>query len=484
MRPLPADDGRAHDYVEGAVMADDWLERRRLRVTDPARTPFAIERDEGSRIVYVRGEFLVDPADAAAVDLTGADYELLLTPDTGWLEGLGLALYRYLGSEPLHQHVASLRAQAMAAGVATPRIDLHYVLTGEPKAGVPRGGPADAPTDPTAAPVATWADPVPPAVAVLDTGLALQSIGAQAPAGVGATRVAYRDPEDVDTLHPLLPNGQPAATLDVEAGHGTFITALINRMTGGAVRVATLKVLEPDGVGSEESVVLALKHLRRLFPEPTVEVVNLSLGGFTDDGGWASPADRAALFPAGLRDRMPLALGAELAVWAQKYPATVFVACAGNESEDERPFWPAAAARESWATDPPTAPVVIAVASLTSALTRSAFSNIGDWVTVSTLGENILSEFPDGDYPVAENLNRSFGVGGAHWDGTSFATPLVAAEILRIAALDVRAGRVEPGGALAAARSFLAGLVPATDRGCGLVYDPRVQGPMIDPTAG
>ena len=62
--------------------------------------------------------------------------------------------------------------------------------------------------------------------------------------------------------------------------------------------------------------------------------------------------------------------------------------------------------------------------------------------------------------------------------------PLVAAEILRIAALDARAGRVEPGGALAAACSFLAGLAPAADRGCGLVYDPRVQGPMIDPTAG
>jgi hypothetical protein len=321
-------------------------------------------------------------------------------------------------------------------------------------------------------------------VAVLDTGLALQSIGAQAPAGVGATRVAYRDPEDIDTLHPVLPNGQPAATLDVEAGHGTFITALINRMTGGTVRIAALTVLEPDGIGSEESVVLGLKHLRRMFPEPTVEVVNLSLGGFKDDGGWAPEADRATLFPDEILDRMPLALGAELAVWAQQYPATVFVACAGNESHDERPFWPAAAARESWATDPPTAPVVIAVASLTTALTRSGFSNIGDWVTVSTLGEDILSEYPNGDYPVSETTNRSFSVGGAHWEGTSFATPLVAAEILRIAALDARAGRIEPGGALAAARTFLAGLEPATDRRCGLVYDPRVQGPMIDPTAG
>ena len=37
---------------------------------------------------------------------------------------------------------------------------------------------------------------------------------------------------------------------------------------------------------------------------------------------------------------------------------------------------------------------------------------------------------------------------------------------------------------LAAARSFLAGLAPAADRGCGLVYDPRSQGPMVDPTVG
>ena len=149
-----------------------------------------------------------------------------------------------------------------------------------------------------------------------------------------------------------MPNGQPAATLDVEAGHGTFITALIERMTGGAVRVATLKVLEPDGVGSEESVVHGLAPAPTV-PRATVEVVNLSLGGFTDDGGWASPADRAALFPAGLRDRVPLALAAELAVWAQKYPATVFVACAGNEREDERPFWPAAAARDRGRPIPP-----------------------------------------------------------------------------------------------------------------------------------
>ena len=118
-----------------------------------------------------------------------------------------------------------------------------------------------------------------------------------------------------------------------------------------------------------------------------------------------------------------------------------------------------------------------------SALTRSAFSNIGDWVTVSTLGEDILSEYPDGDYPVAENLNRSFGVRGARWNGTSFATPLVAAEILRIAALDVRAGRVEPGGALAAAGRLPGRPRPGDGPGVRPGLGPPRAGSDVDPTA-
>jgi len=331
-------------------------------------------------------------------------------------------------------------------------------------------------------PQAEWADVVAPAVAVIDTGVDPASTAGQAPQGQVVPRLSYRDPEDVDALRGLMPNGQPATTLDVEAGHGTFIASLINRMTDGAVRVAGVKALEADGIGTERSVVLALKHLRRVFPEPAVEVINLSLGGFTDDGGWGSPQERAELFPEGLADRMPVALGAELAVWAQKYPTTVFVACSGNDSDDSRPFWPAAAAAATWAQDPPMAPVFVAVGSLNAAVARSLFSNVGEWVTVSTLGEDILSEFPNGDYPVSENVNRAFSVGGAQWSGTSFATPLVAAEILRLAALDAGGPRIPPGSALIATRTFLAGLDPAADRRCGLVYDPRTQGPLRDPT--
>jgi len=164
---------------------------------------------------------------------------------------------------------------------------------------------------------------------------------------------------------------------------------------------------------------------------------------------------------------------------------TVFVAAAGNDGIVDRPFWPAAFA----ASPQPSRAVVVSVASIDVALRASSFTNSGDWVKVSSLGEDIVGDYPSGMFRLGPEETETFDGRGARWSGTSFAAPLVAAEIANVAQHPVPQGI---GPAFAAsprsgrdAWSLVEGEVqahPAVDAGMGHVWDPRAFAPHLDPT--
>ncbi len=80
---------------------------------------------------------------------------------------------------------------------------------------------------------------------------------------------------------------------------------------------------------------------------------------------------------------------------------TVFVAAAGNDNDILRQY---PAAEEG----------AISVTSVRGDGTRSGFANYGSWISIAAPGDDIHSPFPVSRYAV--------------WDGTSMATPFVAAQ--------------------------------------------------------
>lgn len=155
-------------------------------------------------------------------------------------------------------------------------------------------------------------------------------------------------------------------------GHGTMIASLIARIAPNA-EIVPVRVMNGDGVGTGFA---AIKGLVFAVGEGA-KVVNLSFGTNT------------RLHSLEEMVRMAIASG------------SVVVASAGNNGVTQ-PHYPAAL------------PGVIGVASVTSAKTKSDFSNYGSWVSVSAPGNDILGAHLDGGY--------------ARWSGTSFAAPFVAAQ--------------------------------------------------------
>jgi hypothetical protein len=189
------------------------------------------------------------------------------------------------------------------------------------------------------------------------------------------------DPTDVETLD-VDGNG----VLDTQNGHGIFVAGVAHRVAPSLVMDPGL-VLDSFGVGDDATVTLELL-------ETQAPVINLSLGGYTED------------------DRAPVAMAEAVRVLLRD---KVVVAAAGNNASD-RPFWPAAFKG------------VLAVAAYgryRRADVPSKFSNYGHWVDVCALGEGIVSAFAH--YPVDHDGKSPGFTGFASWNGTSFAAPQVAA---------------------------------------------------------
>lgn len=304
------------------------------------------------------------------------------------------------------QHALEGRARARRS-----HVELNHVFTGE---WIYLGGPATGP-------VLAQALPVPQNVALLSStpDLAVLDTGVADPAHqLFAPTLLDQQPDDVDVL-----DEDGNQVLDTEAGHGTFICGLVQRVAPG-LALEQRKVLSPSGFGDDLSVALGVA-------ETTAPVINLSLGGYTR------------------HNRPPRALQQALDALDE---SRVVVAAAGNNGHD-RPFWPAAFER------------VIAVAAYDSADdTTAPFSNYGPWVTVCAPGVELHSCYVDGRRG-SDPGDPTFA-GWAAWSGTSFAAPLVAAEIARRAAASP--GRT----AREVADELVAELGSAPDDGYGRRYRP------------
>jgi subtilisin family serine protease len=179
-----------------------------------------------------------------------------------------------------------------------------------------------------------------------------------------------------------------SGTLDFEAGHGTFITGIIQQICPDA-EVHIAGVLSSFGDGDVANVIAAFElAVTKAGP---FDLVIMSLGGFMSD-------DDGDLFGAALRGLIGDGLG---------------ISAAGNQSTS-RPYFPAAL------------PDIVGVGGL-GENDKAWFTNFGGWVDACAPAIDVVSTFFVGPN---EKLDEPF-TGWARWSGTSFAAPKVAAVIAR-----------------------------------------------------
>jgi Subtilase family len=223
--------------------------------------------------------------------------------------------------------------------------------------------------------------------------------------------------------------------LNDATGHGTFISGIVRQAAPDA-RVLSLRIMHSDDVVYEGDLLCALALLADRIAAAEdgsmaemVDVVSLSLGYFDE-----SAAD--VTYSSGLWQVIQVLLDLGVAV----------VAAAGNYSTSRR-FYPAA-----FSLQPSPVPV-ISVGALNPNGSKALFSDGGRWVRAWAAGAAVVSSYPDdvngsltpqvrvrarvdglapGDGPPdgREGLDPDdFRGGFAVWSGTSFAAPLIAAQI-------------------------------------------------------
>ena len=223
--------------------------------------------------------------------------------------------------------------------------------------------------------------------------------------------------------------------LNDATGHGTFIAGIVRQAAPDA-RVLSIRVMHADDVVNEGDLLCALALLADRIAAAEdgsmagmVDVVSLSLGYFDE-----SPADLAQ--SSGLWQVIQVLLDLGVTV----------VAAAGNYSTSRR-FYPAA-----FSLQPSPVPV-ISVGALNPNGSKALFSDGGRWVGAWAAGAAVVSTFPDdvngslapqvrvdadhggpgsadGRTDDREALDPDdFRGGFAAWSGTSFAAPLIAAQL-------------------------------------------------------
>lgn len=281
-----------------------------------------------------------------------------------------------------------------------------------------------------------------PVVAVLDTGVGRHpwlpaSIVKRHPR-VASVPIGQTDPATNPEVSGRLDNPLEG-TLDSDAGHGTFIAGLIRQICPDA-DILAVRVMYGDGAVPEGDLLEALNRLllRQALaqalnkPSWLIDVISLSLGYYHE-----LPADFAydQLLLETLR-----ALG-ELGV--------AVVAAAGNDATP-RHFYPAGFAPHAGGKlNPVERDVlpVISVGALNPDLRSIAlFSNAGDWVCCHRQGAALVSTMPTTFNGALQPLAAvrpyrgqqratidpdNFRGGFATWSGTSFAAPILAAELAK-----------------------------------------------------
>lgn len=181
---------------------------------------------------------------------------------------------------------------------------------------------------------------------------------------------------------------------DTQTGHGTFVAGVLLRQAPSAFLMIE-RVLDDDGVCDELRLLdrLGSLHRRITASGETLDVLNLSLGGYTFDNQ-PSPLVSDALARFGKH--------------------TVCVTAAGNDGLN-RPFWPAALKG------------CVGVAALEIDDRGAEYSNHGWWVDACTVGSDVIGPFITDTTPDGRQFN-----GYAKWSGTSFAAPRVAGAVANL----------------------------------------------------
>lgn len=353
----------------------------------------------GGDYFYERDALLVRSGDVdAARDQLGEHG--VRVERTDHVEGLGIARLSIRARHEVPAIVDELRA-----AVTTPlRVSPNHVLGSCSHASAipvttPRPAPRRAPL---------YEEPGLPGdgvrVGVLDTGASDHAYF--------AGRCEFRVPDDVDEA-----DADGDGKLDHAAGHGTFVAGLVLQHAPRATVVARRVPHEPSQAPRPSCTSdLRLASVLSAHPElGEVDVLSLSLGGYTHDGMGLVATEAA------LRD------------YLARNPDLVVVAGAGNDARSD-PFFPAAFK------------FVVGVGALDESARRPAcFSNHGWWVDAAAPGVGVHSTFLAYDGELAPPRNdtprpcegvlpdppagsREFD-GWAHWDGTSFAAPQVAAAV-------------------------------------------------------
>ncbi|MGH3613816.1 MAG: S8/S53 family peptidase [Pseudonocardia sp.] len=195
----------------------------------------------------------------------------------------------------------------------------------------------------------------------------------------------------------LLPalDGHGEQPIPEYVGHGTFIAGVARSVAPEAEVHVTDHLTLSGGV---LETVFRDKLIELLARSPAPGVLSLSAGTYT-------------------RGNRPSMVFQRLFEDHLDGTGVKLVAAAGNDGTS-REFWPAAF------------PWAVGVGALgPDEQHRAWFSNFGSWVNVYALGEGMVNAYATGVYTYQEPPKRPAKqafTGMARWDGTSYATPLVA----------------------------------------------------------
>ena len=345
-------------------------------------------RRDGQVSLLARGEVVLPAADFARDNIGDLFCDFEPPPEVAGGNGANVRLRRPRACASEVERVVD------ACGAAKVSAWSNY-LTMAAAVGKGLGGPEPAP--PLGA--ATGSSPVGAGsagagatvrVAVIDTGIP------RSERTDGWLNSVPRTDDNIDVLD-MLPAG-PDGLLDYQAGHGTFVAGIVQRVAPQA-DVRVYRAADTDGFASDAEMADAILAAYA----DGAQIINLSLGGRTSDDQ-PPPATARAV------DR----------VRRESDGKVVIVAAAGNYGDRSR-VWTAALDG------------VEAVAGLTAYLTPATWSSYGD-VRFSTVGEGIRSTYVTGvESPVFDPAPDEFGPDAwAIWSGTSFAAPQIAGAVARI----------------------------------------------------
>ena len=284
-----------------------------------------------------------------------------------------------------------------------------------------------------------------PVVAIADTGC-----WAEHPWLAGAVRCAVpvrgavpgrTDPATDPEYHPSQ-RGLVNGLRDRYSGHGTFIAGVIRQVCPEA-DILSWRVVPSDGPVPESDLIDVLDAMATLVEDhlagrrggEPIDVVSLSLGYYPE---WEP-------------DSIAYDLAITVAL-ARLRAAGVLVVCAAGNDATTRPRMPAALS--AVASD---LPPLLAVGALNpDRATDALFTNAGPWVSDHRVGASVVSTLPPFDTAEQAAVATSFqgrqrrgpdagcfttpgekapDGGFGVWSGTSFAAPVLAAELARHLAL-------------------------------------------------